>query len=131
MKWNEESLSAFSLYRWILRKQDSERIDLTTLKGVYPELIDKAQQNDKSLEENLLTLKDNIWLVFKLHNVDFFVITQKDEKRYIVKAVDLVDFLTTNTKLSPVWWPSHFATPQLCDQWTDEKIEELEAIDQN
>ncbi len=126
MKWNEESLKAFSLYRWILRRQDSERIDFTTLSGGYSELLGE-QKKDNSLEENLLNVKDNIWLVFKLYNTEFFVITQKDDKRYLVKAIDLVDFLTTNMNLAPVWWPSHFATPQECDEWTDEQIAELEA----
>jgi hypothetical protein len=128
MKWNEKSLEAFALWRYILSKQDLERIDLTSLSSDYPGTLGNPELlQANSFEENLLNVKDNIWLVFKLNNVEFFVITHKDNKKYCVQAIDLVDFTNERMDLGPVWWPSHFETPEVCDAWVAEQILKLES----
>lgn len=124
MKWKENSLKAFGIYRWLLRAEESGTLKLEMLTN--PELSEfSAGLETHSLDDLSFEIKDKIFSLFQLNDEKFFVNLPLEKKVYTVPVGELLDFLTAHESDSPSWWPSHFSTPAECDQWVEKHLATL------
>lgn len=124
MKWKEDSLKAFGIYRWLLRAEESGMLKLELLTN--PILKDfTAGVEQLELDDIFYEIKDKIFALFQLNKEQFFVYLPLEKKTHTVTINDLLDFLTIHESDSPSWWPSHFASPADCDLWVEGQLAKM------
>lgn len=123
-QWKDISLMSYAAYRWVLRNQNKEEVEILTESKSF--LANLGLKPVEQLEEynNYLDLrKGQLWDVFRANQEVFFVRT-KDGAITTVNANEMeVELKKLRDALKfPEWWPAHFATPDECDDWVDNKI---------
>lgn len=114
MKWNNRSLFAYSIYRFVL--DTGHAVDRGAISS--HEADPSAQigtLKGKNTKEDLL---DKLWALIASQNQLFFV-QFDDGTKNVVHATELTEFLLANLHRRPKQWPTNFLGPKECDDWLE------------